>query len=162
MLKKVNQKGFTIIEVLIVLAIAGVIMLVVFLAVPALQRSSRNTQRTNDASLISAAVTECLTNNNGQKDKCNDITIDDGATATGSSKLKDYVDPSKLRQLTSVKVDSGTSFPADGNSAYIVYGHKCDTSGAAVDTGTTASSKQFVLLFKVETTSTLADRCLDS
>jgi prepilin-type N-terminal cleavage/methylation domain-containing protein len=33
-----KEKGFTIIEVMIVLAIAGLIMLVVFLAVPALQR----------------------------------------------------------------------------------------------------------------------------
>jgi prepilin-type N-terminal cleavage/methylation domain-containing protein len=46
-LKKRNE-GFTIIEVMIVLAIAGLIMLVVFLAVPALQRNSRNTQRNND------------------------------------------------------------------------------------------------------------------
>ncbi|MDQ3065292.1 MAG: prepilin-type N-terminal cleavage/methylation domain-containing protein, partial [bacterium] len=36
---KNNNKGFTIIEVLIVLAIAGLIMLIVFLAVPALQRN---------------------------------------------------------------------------------------------------------------------------
>jgi prepilin-type N-terminal cleavage/methylation domain-containing protein len=33
-----NKEGFTIIEVLIVLAIAGLIMLVVLLAVPGLQR----------------------------------------------------------------------------------------------------------------------------
>ena len=50
--KTKRDEGFTIIEVLIVLAIAGLIMLIVFLAVPALQRNSRNTQRTNDASLI--------------------------------------------------------------------------------------------------------------
>ena len=35
---KKDNKGFTIIEVLIVLAIAGLIMLTVFLAVPSLQR----------------------------------------------------------------------------------------------------------------------------
>ncbi|HPW47952.1 MAG TPA: prepilin-type N-terminal cleavage/methylation domain-containing protein, partial [Candidatus Saccharibacteria bacterium] len=36
---KKDQKGFTIIEVLIVLAIAALILLIVFLAVPALQRN---------------------------------------------------------------------------------------------------------------------------
>ena len=46
-LKKRNQ-GFTIIEVMIVLAIAGLIMLIVFLAVPALQRNQRNTARKQD------------------------------------------------------------------------------------------------------------------
>ena len=44
-----DGQGFTIIEVLIVLAIAGLIMVVVFLAVPALQRNSRNNSRKADA-----------------------------------------------------------------------------------------------------------------
>lgn len=64
-LRKQN-KGFTIIEVLIVLAIAGLIMLIVFLAVPALQRNSRNTQRTNDVGRALGAAQEVVNNNNGQ------------------------------------------------------------------------------------------------
>ena len=63
-LKKSN-KGFTIIEVMIVLAIAGLILLIVFLAVPALQRSSHNTSRKNDAANISAAIATYETNNSG-------------------------------------------------------------------------------------------------
>ena len=62
---KKSHKGFTIIEVMIVLAIAGLILLIVFLAVPALQRSSRNTQRKNDASAIGAALANWISNNNG-------------------------------------------------------------------------------------------------
>ena len=65
MLKKSNQKGFTIIQVLIVLAIAGLIMLIVFLAVPALQRNSRNTQIKNDAQLLSGGVGDHRANYNG-------------------------------------------------------------------------------------------------
>jgi len=65
-LKKNNEKGFTIIEVMIVLAIAGLIILIVFLAVPALQRSSRNTSRRTDASRLSSAANNFVTNNNGQ------------------------------------------------------------------------------------------------
>lgn len=60
-----NKKGFTIIEVMIVMAIAGAIMLIVFLAVPALRRNSRNTQRRSDATNYMAAVNEFITNNNG-------------------------------------------------------------------------------------------------
>ena len=68
MLKKLQKKseGFTIIEVMIVLAIAGLILLIVFLAIPALQRNSRNTQRKNDAASIAAAVSEDVNNNNGR------------------------------------------------------------------------------------------------
>lgn len=67
MLKQLNKdnKGFTIIEVLIVLAIAGLIMLIVFLAVPALQRNSRNTETRNEASRLLTTINEWITNNNG-------------------------------------------------------------------------------------------------
>jgi prepilin-type N-terminal cleavage/methylation domain-containing protein len=64
-LKKSNGKGFTIIEVMIVLAIAGLILLIVLLAVPALQRSARNTQRKNDASSIASAISNSINDNNG-------------------------------------------------------------------------------------------------
>src|SRR4051812_17294008 len=61
-----KQKGFTIIEVLIVLAIAGLILLVVFLAVPALQRNSRNTQRKGDIQKMLGAISEYSSNNSGK------------------------------------------------------------------------------------------------
>jgi len=63
--KRKAQGGFTLIEVMIVLAIAGLILLVVFLAVPALQRNARNTQRREDAGNILSAVSEYVANNNG-------------------------------------------------------------------------------------------------
>jgi len=49
------NKGFTIIEVVLVLAVAGLIFLMVFLAVPALGRSQRDTARKNDARNLLAA-----------------------------------------------------------------------------------------------------------
>lgn len=52
-MKALKQRGFTIIEVVLVLAIAGLIFLVVFLAVPALQASQRNQQRTSDLARLS-------------------------------------------------------------------------------------------------------------
>lgn len=64
-MQKITNKGFTIIETMIVLAIAGLIMLIVFMAVPALQRSSRNTSRKNDAGNISSAISNFISNNNG-------------------------------------------------------------------------------------------------
>jgi prepilin-type N-terminal cleavage/methylation domain-containing protein len=68
MLKKLLQKdeGFTLIEIVLVLAIAGLIMVIVFLAVVGAQRSRRDTQRKNDASRALAAMESCSSNNNGQ------------------------------------------------------------------------------------------------
>ena len=60
------KKGFTIIEVVLVLAIAGLIFLMVFIALPNMQRSQRDTQRRNDYSAFSTAITTYITNNNGK------------------------------------------------------------------------------------------------
>jgi prepilin-type N-terminal cleavage/methylation domain-containing protein len=60
-----RQQGFTIIEVLIVLAIAGLIMVVVFLAVPALQRSGRNNALNTNANSVLTAVGNYVSNNGG-------------------------------------------------------------------------------------------------
>jgi prepilin-type N-terminal cleavage/methylation domain-containing protein len=60
-----KQKGFTIIEVVLVLAIAGLIFLMVFIALPALQRSQRDTQRKDDLSRFTTALQNYSTNNRG-------------------------------------------------------------------------------------------------
>lgn len=60
--RKTNQ-GFTIIEVVLVLAIAGLIFLMVFVALPALQRSQRDTARRNDMSRVDTSLTQYQTNN---------------------------------------------------------------------------------------------------
>jgi len=64
-LQKSKSEGFTIIEVLIVLAIAGLIMVVVFLAVPALQRSGRNNALSASANATLSAVGNYTSNNGG-------------------------------------------------------------------------------------------------
>lgn len=60
------KKGFTIIEVVLVLAIAGLIFLMVFIALPALQRSQRNTQRRDDYSMLVTAINSYMSSNNGK------------------------------------------------------------------------------------------------
>ncbi|HVA10788.1 MAG TPA: type II secretion system protein [Candidatus Dormibacteraeota bacterium] len=52
------QAGFTIVETLIVLAIAGLILLIVFEVIPAVERASRNNQRRQDVTVILAAVSQ--------------------------------------------------------------------------------------------------------
>lgn len=61
-----ERGGFTIIEVVLVLAIAGLIFLMVFIALPALQRSQRDTQRRENMSALQTAVTNYQGNNNGK------------------------------------------------------------------------------------------------
>lgn len=58
-----SKSGFTIIEVVLVLAIAGLIFLMVFVALPALQRSQRDTARRNDMSRVDTSLIQYQTNN---------------------------------------------------------------------------------------------------
>ena len=65
-MNKLNtKKGFTIIEVVLVLAIAGLIFLMVFIALPALQRNQRDTQRKNDLSRVQSQINSYQANNRG-------------------------------------------------------------------------------------------------
>ena len=60
-----KAKGFTIIEVVLVLAIAGLIFIVVFLALPALQRSQRDNTRKQDIGRFMSQITAYQGNNKG-------------------------------------------------------------------------------------------------
>ncbi len=64
-LKTKRQHGFTIIEVMIVLAIAGLIMAIVFYAVPQLRRSSNDNARRNLGTRISSELNNYAANNQG-------------------------------------------------------------------------------------------------
>lgn len=145
--------GFTIIEIMIVLAVASLIMLIVFLAVPALQRNARNTNRTSDATKVASAVNECLSNRNNFVDSCNE---------SGEIKSK-TLDTDTLRQLTEVQVGSNANggtvaFPGDSKTAWVFFSQKCGTDGSTFSAG---NSQQFVVLYNNESSggSTIS-RCI--
>ena len=146
-----NTRGFTIIEVLIVLAIAGLIMLVVFLAVPALQRNARNTAIKTDASAVAGGVTEFQSNNDGAL-----------VTAVGGTGTIAISGAAATTKATSAKVQGSTvvtkvtTAPASLNAGVIevLIGSKCDGS-----TSTRATS----IYYALENSSTTPQvKCLES
>ncbi len=64
--KKQTVKGFTIIEVVLVLAIAGLIFLMVFVALPALQSGQRDTARKQDVGNVGTAINNYSSANRGK------------------------------------------------------------------------------------------------
>lgn len=60
-----HKNGFTIIEVSLVIAIAGLIFLMIFVALPALRRQARDTQRREDVMSFLSSVKKFQTNNRG-------------------------------------------------------------------------------------------------
>lgn len=137
-----DQKGFTIIEVLIVLAIAGLIMLIVFIAVPQLQRNQRNSARSNDANLITSAISECMTNRNGVAASCQAI----GGNAVTL--------PGNLNQITTATYGAGTG---STTAATWVFSAQCSPDGTATVGGT---ARQFAVAFQVEGSNGVSQRCI--
>lgn len=158
MLKKFNknQSGFTIIEVLIVLAIAGLIMLVVFLAVPTLQRNSRNNNRNNEASRVSAAVTECLANRNGQTGSCNT------EAALGFEQLAGP--PQSITGFGQITDITFTDDNAGGIAvANVDFGSSCNPAGNGLAATPLGGARAFTVRFALEGggSATIA-RCIGS
>ena len=77
-----DMGGFTIIEVVLVLAIAGLIFLMVFIALPSLQRSQRDTERRNALENVSSQITQSQTKNNGKLPNDGSVdAVEDGQLA---------------------------------------------------------------------------------
>lgn len=76
-----TKKGFTLIEIVIALAIAALIIVVVLLAVQGAQRSQRNDARKATINRVRAAVTDAKSNNQGN------ATLDQVIAAMPTSEL---------------------------------------------------------------------------
>jgi len=84
-----KEKGFTIIEVALVLAVAALIFLVVFLAVPALQRNQRNDARRRDIAFVVQAMSAYISSNNALPADNPGITVPSTATTGFAAHLGD-------------------------------------------------------------------------
>lgn len=148
----INKKGFTIIEVVLVLAIAGLIFLMVFLALPALQRSQRDTARKNDMSRLAAALNDYKAAHRGKIPGTStnwQQMIDDyllgGSTDNSRGSFIDPSGPSSQapgnqdRSYVLVeKTDqtlSGSFDPSTQNAIFYTVGARCKEGGSEVELG---------------------------
>lgn len=155
--KQQNVKGFTIIEVVLVLAIAGLIFLMVFVALPALQGGQRDTARKSDVSNVAAGVTSFSNNNRGKFPTSAELQTQLGQTGTGANTTFNNVSTN----TTSVTVSTGATSVADA-AILVIKGVKCGTVSANGGfTTTTGSTRQFVVVTRLEGGNKTA-YCLDS
>lgn len=147
-LRKTNP-GFTIIEVVLVLAIAGLIFLMVFLALPALQRSQRDTQRRDDLAGFSTQITNFQSNNRGKipqgskwKDFLSQYMKQDGENG-------EFIDPDGTPYTVKEVALKDYKAPSDFNHIiYIVPGAKCN--GETPESSTGSTTRQVAFTYKLE------------
>lgn len=112
--QKQQDEGFTIIEVVLVLAIAALILLMVFLALPALQRGQRDTQRKNDISRLQSSINNYKSGARGQLPATSMLTNDGDSGYLGRylrNNNDTFADPSG-NNYTLENVQANGSVPA--------------------------------------------------
>lgn len=158
-IQKPNSEGFTIIEVLIVLAIAGLIIAIVLFAVPTLQRNGRNTAIKSDANQILGYVSDFVANNDGAAVTgvgiTNGVVTVSGAAGTTtptSGNIQKGTTPNTSLSGAQTGVNPGVG------TVTVNLGAKC---GATAGTST-ASSRSVAVFYKIETSSTDVVKCVSS
>jgi len=126
------------------LAIAGLILLIVFLAVPALQRNGRNTTKRSDASKALGAVGEFMSANRGKVPASSDVTtLGTFANLSNNTTLSTNIYTSKAT------ITGGTV--VGGSEVMIATGVTCDPS-ASLTTAATLTNANFGSIVKDSTT----------
>lgn len=175
-LQKRNSEGFTIIEVMIVLAIAALILLIVLLAVPALQRNSRNTTIKNDASSVAGGINTFESDNNGKTPNyvgstAGKVTIGTGVSACAAPAAGAASETINVNGSTTVNcgqtgladTDKVGGVVTDGSTAniYVKFGASCADSGAQISTGV-ASARAVAIYYLTEISGGNSLQCVSS
>lgn len=174
LLHKKRAEGFTIIEVMIVLAIAGLIMVIVFIAVPQLQRNQRDNARQNIANRVKAELETYAGNNQG--------LYPFTAAGTGTGTWNDFVtryitgkvkvaDPSSGADVVTTG-STPAAFGANGCSTatvpsgytagtfHVCYGAKCSGETVAASGATNVNTRNYAVIMGLDRNGTAY--CVDN
>ena len=128
------SRGFTIVEVALVIAVAGLIFIMVFLAVPALRASERDTERREDITFLLESIKKYQTNNRGTLPSDTEERIE----RTGDS-LKEFKDKSGWAGFYGKYL--GESYIDPSGNYYILDVRKCGDN-APEDKGCTKGNDE--------------------
>lgn len=182
LLNKTNR-GFTIIEVMIVLAIAGLIMVIVFIAVPQLQRNQRDNARQNIANRLKAEMETYAGNNQGlypfSATACggagntgrwcdfynryilNKVEVKDPSTGNDVVAAAPGNIGSGADQSTFVLASgAGATLPNSKGDVTIAYGAKCSGEALAASGGTTVNTRTYAIMIGLDRDNTTY--CIDN
>ena len=171
-----KSRGFTIIEVLIVLAIGGLIMLIVFQAIPTVLRNSRNSDRKHDVAAILDAVSHYELNHSGnfpdsgsnflqytklQQYRPAVVQFDPTAALNSDTNIVVYAQSASFRpysnQLPSI---DGAMNPVTSQDMVAIYKYqRCNTNNDGGSSSIGAGYYDTVALFATETATGVSSQC---
>lgn len=171
----VKKDGFTIIEVVLVLAIAGLIFLMVFIALPNLQKGQRDSARKNDLARIATQIQNYQSSARGSIPSSSNLAeftkkYLGGETATlntGTCANQSYRDPSKSSGSCSGDKDgyeisstppTNITFANNGGVIYYSTNTVCSDDGLGTTTG--GSTRNYSLRVALENQT--APYCVDN
>ena len=139
-----NKDGFTIIEVVLVLAIAGLIFLMVFIALPALQRSNRDSAKRTEVGSVAAAITTYMGNNRNQSPTqgsqiASYVTGENSAFLDSGTEVIVVTTSASRGNSVTLTAAMDTNAPGENDTSDTIYkeqikvyfGYECDTSSSA-------------------------------
>ncbi len=159
-LKKLHREGssgFTIIEVMVVLTIAALIMLIVFLAIPQLNRNQRNTRRKDITNRIKSEVENYASNNNSSLPTA-DANASTGFNSGAGGFYTRYISALNFKDPTTNNITL-SAWTTDANvntigTIYYVTGRVCSGETSAAGTAT-----NYIVMTQLEGNATY---CLDN
>lgn len=140
MITQQNKKGFTIIEVVLVLAIAGLIFLMVFVALPALQRGQRDIQRRSDISRFMSQINSYQTNNGGRVPSADKDAMGKFLNNYMKRSSGEFVDPQSGNNYT-------VGFSGNPSTSHIIYATQTKCNGEEF---TSAGSKKRAVAVRIK------------
>ena len=145
--QELKQKGFTIIEVVLVLAIAALIFLMVFIALPALQRNQKDQARRTVMGKVASAVTTYQSNRRSQQPTTGALLAPyaDGVAAAGGT--NGSLENGSYTLVVSAWAAGATVGAANQSTIQVYTGAKCDPTAAFAVAGT---AKQAAVLIELE------------
>lgn len=160
------ERGFTVVETIIVLAISGLILLMVLYLVPTLQRNSRNSSRKNDVTVILDKLASFQLNNSGAMPAvANNFLANARLSYYDRSSISFETSlPSTLTtEITIVSTNSGVAGLNDTNNSpdriAILNHRRCSEANTAA-VSDAAGFRDVVAIYGIETAGGGSSKCI--
>lgn len=150
--QQIKSRGFSIIEVVLVLAIAGLIFLAVFIALPALQANQRDSDRKRDVSTIVTGINDYRAGNKQKFPTTQQLTGNTAGDPTNESSWVKNISSNTTAVVVNTTAGAGQLNEATLTDGKIVVTQRstCGSVSKTAVTLTAGTTQQFTVVTRLE------------